>query len=95
MPEETGPLEDTTDSAAYRWTIRCLYAAAIGMNIYIAWSQSRDEVEMALLRQKASALMDRCRAPFRRQQQWRKDLGRMHGQVMETLPDAYEGVNDA
>ena len=94
MPDHTDPVEDSTDSAAYRWTIRALYATAIAMNIYIAWASSRDEVEMAIVRAKLATLADRLREPARRRREWIRAVGKMHGQAMEIVPDAYQEATD-
>lgn len=79
------------DSPVYRWTIRTLYGLAIGMNVYIMWQASRDDIEMEILRRRVTAWGRRLARPITAQREWSKSLNRMRYEVSETL----EGVPDA
>jgi hypothetical protein len=76
------------DSPVYRWTIRTLYALAIGMNVYIMWQASRDDVEMAILKSKATAWVKQVTRPFTVHREWQKSLNRMHFDAVQTLEGA-------
>jgi hypothetical protein len=85
VPAESAPLEDYSDSATYRWVIRGLYVTAIGLNIWILWKASADDVELAILRNKARGLWAQVTRPATEAKIWRRSLNRMHFEVAETL----------
>ena len=89
MPPDTDPLEERPDdSAAYRWTVRALYCAALAMNAYVLWEASKDDAELAILRRKAEGLVHRVVAPIRRQREWRKKVAFVHWQAHEIVKES-------
>lgn len=80
--------DETTDETAdrvYAWTVRTLYVTLIGLNIWVYWRTVRDDPEFAVLRAHVDRAVARCRAPFHREQEYRKAVGRMHWQALEAL----------
>jgi hypothetical protein len=88
MPPDTEPLEDTEDSAAYRWTIRALYAAALAMNIYVLWQASMQDYEYAVIRQKIVAEAQRILRPIRAKREWQKNVAWLHWQAREIVEES-------
>lgn len=88
MPPDTEPLEDVDDSPAYRWTIRTLYALALGMNVYILWQASKDDYELAIIRRKVETLAQRAITPWRQQRDWRKNVAWLHWQAREIVEES-------
>jgi hypothetical protein len=87
MPEDktTEYQVEYGDSPVYRWTIRSLYAAAIGMNVWIMWQASRDDVEMAILRDRITRWAKRTARPITAQRDWVKSVNRMYFDASQTL----------
>jgi hypothetical protein len=90
MPDEksTEYQVEYGDSPVYRWTIRGLYAAAIGMNVWIMWQASRDDVEMAILRDRVTRWAKRTARPITAQRDWTKSLNRMRFAAAQTLEES-------
>lgn len=87
MPADTDPLEDTEDSVVYTWTIRTLYAVALGLNIYLLWQTSKDDAELAVMRQRMTTAWAKVTKPLRTQREWNKAVGRMHWQAIEIVEE--------
>lgn len=54
-------MADTQDSRAYSWFIACMYAAAIGINIYVIYDQVKDAPEGEAIRKRARQVSERVR----------------------------------
>lgn len=91
MPVNTEPLEETDDSAVYTWTIRVLYAAALGMNVWLLWKASQDDTDLAILRTRIANWGRRVTLPLHHRAEWKKALGRMHWEAREIVE---EGASD-
>lgn len=88
MPAESAPIDDYSDSAAYRWVIRGLYVTAIGLNVWILWKANAGDVETAIVKAKARAWWKKTTRPALIARDWRKALNRMHFEVAQTLEAA-------
>jgi hypothetical protein len=84
----TEPLEDYADSVVYRWVIRGLYVTAVGLNIWILYQASADDVEMAILRARARAWLEHLARPFTTERAWRRAVNRMHYAAAEAIEGA-------
>ena len=94
MPTDaTAPLDDTQDSTAYRWTIRALYATALGLNVWLLWQHSKDDPEFQILTRKARQAFDRATRPVRLHREWQRSIGRMIWQATEAVEQG--AVDDA
>lgn len=81
----TEPLDDYSDSTLYRWVIRSLYVAAIGLNVWILWKASADEVEVAIFKAKARTAIAKALRPFTLERDWRRAVNRMHYAAADTV----------
>lgn len=83
--------EDDVAERAYIWTIRVLYAAAIGLNVALALHALGDDVEVRVLMAKAKGHVARALRPLAAQREWRRAVNRMHYEAttaVEEVPDA-------
>lgn len=79
MAGETERVENVEygDSPVYRWTIRTLYALAIGLNVYLLWQAAADDTEVDILKAKAKAWGRGALHPFHVEQQIQRETGPM------------------
>lgn len=87
-------VSDDTDDIAYKWTVRTLYVTLIGLNIWVYWRMVRDDPEMAVARAQVDRMMARLRAPFQRERAFRRAVGRMHWEALQTLETAPDSEGD-
>lgn len=76
------------DSPAYRWTIRCLYATAIGMEIWVLWKATADDVEVEIVKEKVRRWVRAKVRPLQIAQAWPMAVTRMHNQANWVLKEA-------
>lgn len=86
-PEQPFEGDDDPVDRVYVWTVRTLYVTLIGLNIWIYWRSVRDDPEFAVVRSRVDRFVARCRAPFNRERDFRKAVGRMHWQALEALDE--------
>jgi hypothetical protein len=52
MPDAVPTATDTDSDLVWKWTVRAMYATAIGLNLYLMWDQVKDTAEVELLRRR-------------------------------------------
>ena len=65
------------DDRIYKWTIRTLYAFAIGLNCWILWDQVKDSPEALAIRSKLSEGWEKASAPVREAKMFERARNRM------------------
>ena len=90
MGIETEPLENTEDSAAYRWLIRGLYATAIGLNVWLLWKANSGDTETEILKARVRAQWRRVTQPIRTERAWERARNRMHFAAIRALEEPAE-----
>lgn len=90
MAGETERVENVEygDSPVYRWTIRTLYALAIGLNVYLLWKAAADDSEVEIWKAKARALGRRAMHPFHVEQQIQRETGPMLWEAVQIVEAA-------
>ena len=78
----------TPADTLYKWTIRGLYTAAIGMNVYFLYQQYKDTEAGKELTAKYEKVRGEVSKPWRERKHFRR-------QVDETLVEAWKIVDDA
>jgi len=78
------------DSPWYRWTIRTLYAVAIGLNVWLLWQQTQDDAEVEILKAKAKRFGNKLLAPFHLERKIQRETGPMLWEA-ERIVEAADG----
>lgn len=73
------------DSPVYRWTIRTLYAVAIGLNVWLLWDAVKDDTETARVKAQVADAWRKVAAPFHREREIQKATGRMLWEAQEIV----------
>lgn len=63
--------------AVYRWTIRGLYAVAIGLNLFILWDAVKDSPDFEIRRREWAGRLGRMLRPLREKRAFERSLRRM------------------
>lgn len=88
MEPDRDATDEAEDPALYLWTIRILYAAALGLNVWMLWKASADDVELQIVRRRMGEAWKQLAAPARRAREWRKGVARMHWAALQTLEES-------
>lgn len=70
MPDD----DDAQAERVYRWTIRALYALAIGLNVWLLWEQVKDSPETQIWQRTWRARAERALEPLRERVHFRRHL---------------------
>lgn len=65
------------DDAVMRWTVRTLYALAIGLNVWVAWYEVRERPEYEIARAKVAVALRNLTAPIRERNLFRRQVNRV------------------
>jgi hypothetical protein len=78
------------DSPWYRWTIRTLYAVAIGLNVWILWDAIKDDTETAVFKAQVKQTVAKALGPFHHEREVQKQTGRMLWEATQIVEAASE-----
>lgn len=81
------PVESAPDRV-YKWTVRTLYAVAIGLNVWYLLESYRESPEAKTLLAKANRLWRKVKEPHDAARQWRRDHTAMMVEAEMTVEDA-------
>lgn len=84
MPDD----EDAQAEAVYRWTIRALYAVAIGLNVWLLWEQVKDSPETQIWRRTWRLRAERAWSPVRDRLHFRRHYNAVIYEATEIVESA-------
>jgi hypothetical protein len=83
------PDQDEADTEViYRWTIRALYALAIGLNVYMLVDQMKDSPEWQVTQAKATRWIQRRLEPLRARQMFTRHANAVIYEATEIVESA-------
>ena len=90
------PMDELVDGdgaadTAYRWTVRVLYAVAIGLNVYLLWDTVADDTDTQVAKAHVLAWKDRILRPFHIDRQVQRETGPLLWEATQIVEDAQHG----
>ena len=79
---------DTTADAAYRWTIRVLYAVAIALNVYMLLDTVADDAQVAQWKTQAKEVGNRILRPFHIDRMVKRGTGPVLWEAQQIVEEA-------
>ena len=78
---------DSPADAAYRWSIRIMYGAAIALNVWVLWDMVADDADTQKLKNTLGAWKARLLRPFHLEQQVQRETGPMIWEAMRIVEE--------